>query len=70
MAGALNRPDASTLGLLVREPQRLRVAVPARRDRPLRNNRARRGRDHRQHVLIPMRVNTNDEVHLICKQPD
>ncbi len=69
MAGALNRPGASALGVLVREPQRLGVTAVTRSDGPLRDNSTRRRRDHRQHVLIPVRVNADHVVQLICKHP-
>src|SRR6266487_4915403 len=67
--GALNRPNAAAVGVLLDKPQRLRITAPACTHRPLRHNStARRGND-RKHMLVAVRVDTNDMIHLICKHP-
>ena len=69
MAGPLNRPDASAARVAVRETQRLRVATCVRSDRPPSHNRTHRRDNDREHVLIPMRVDTDHVIQLICKHP-
>jgi hypothetical protein len=67
MACSLNRPDTPAARVLVGEAQRLRVAVPAGRDRLLRDNSTRRCGNDREHVLIAVCVDADDVVHLVCK---
>ncbi len=67
MAGALNRPDPSAARVGIRETQRLRVAASVRSDRPPSDNRTRRCDNDREHVLIPMRVDADHVIQLICK---
>jgi hypothetical protein len=55
--------------VLVDELQSLRVAVAARDDRRLKDDRAADNVHHRERMRITMRINTNHEVHLICKHP-
>jgi hypothetical protein len=50
----------------VRESERLRVAASVRSNGPLRQDRSAWGGDDRQHVLIPVRVDTDDVIHLVC----
>ena len=53
--------------MLSNELERLRIAARRGRNRPLRHNRARRGRHDREHVLVSVRIDTNHVIHLICK---
>src|SRR6266536_2502751 len=69
MAGALNCPDTPAARVGVRETQRLCVAASVRSYRPPSDNRTRRRDNDREHVLIPMRVDANHVVQLICKHP-
>jgi hypothetical protein len=69
MAGSLNCADAPAARVGVREPQRLRVAARVRSDRTPSDNRARRRDNDREHVLIPMRVDADHVIQLICKHP-
>jgi hypothetical protein len=52
--------------MLVREPDRFRIPASGRRHRPLPHNHSRRRRHDRKHVLVPVRVDTNDVIHPIC----
>jgi len=70
VTGAFNRPDASTGRIALRESQRLRVATTAGRHRLPRDNRARRRDNDRQHMLVPMGVDADHVIHLICNHPD
>jgi hypothetical protein len=67
VACSLDRPDAATSRVLSGEPTRLSVSARRGRDLPLRHNRARRRNHNREHMLVPVRVDTNDIIHLICK---
>ena len=69
VADALNCPDAPAARIGVREAQRLGVAACIRSDRPPSDNRTRRRNNDREHVLIPMRVDANHVIQLICKHP-
>jgi hypothetical protein len=69
MACSLNRPDTPAARVRVGEPQRLRVAACAGRDRLLRDNRTRRRDDDRENALIAVRVDADHVIHLICKHP-
>ena len=69
MARTLDRPHTSSRRVLSSEPERLHVPARRGRYRPLRDHRARRGNDHREHVLVPVRIDTNDVIHLICQHP-
>jgi hypothetical protein len=53
--------------VLSSEPQRLSVPARAGHHRSLRHNRARRRDHHREHMLVAVRIDTNDVIHLICK---
>src|SRR6266571_6487238 len=67
MARALNRPDARAVCALVREAKRLRVAACVRSNRPPSDDRTRRRDNNREHVFIPMRVDADHVIQLICK---
>lgn len=70
MAGAFDRPDASAARVASRKSERLRVAATVRSNRPLRHNRPGGRGQHRQHMLVQVRVDADDVVQLICKHPD
>ena len=67
VARTLDCPHTPTTSFLSRELERLTVATRRGRDRPLRHNRTSRGDHNREHMLVPVRVDTNDVIHLICK---
>src|SRR6266581_6890100 len=69
VAGALNRPDASTRRVLIGEANRCRVTACARLYRALRDNSARRCDNDREDVLVAMCVDADHEVQLVCKHP-
>ena len=49
------------------ETQRLRVTTRCRSSQPsLRNNSAGRRSNHRQRVLVQVRVDTEDVINLVC----
>lgn len=69
MPGTFDRPDTCTRGVILGDPERLRIAAVARRDRTLRDNRTRWRGDNRERVLIAVCVDADDVIHLICKHP-
>ena len=54
---------------MVRDAKRLRVAACVRSDRPPSDDRTRRRDNNREHVLIPMCVDADHVIQLICKHP-
>jgi hypothetical protein len=67
MACSLDRPHPTAGGALVRERKRLPAPARRGRHRPLRHDRARRRDDNSEHMLVPVRIDTNHVIHLICK---
>jgi hypothetical protein len=67
---ALDRPDASTVGGLAREAQRRLIATPLCLYHLPRQHSPRWCGNDRQDVLVPVRVDTDDVVQLICKHLD
>jgi hypothetical protein len=62
MAGALDRPQASTGRVPLCETTRLGIAASARLHNGLRHHRSRASGDDRQCVLIAVRVDTDHVV--------
>jgi len=69
-AGALDRPGAVPGCVLLGEAKHLAIAARVRGDRLPRHDRTGRGGHGRQHVLVQVRVDTDDVVQLICKHLD
>jgi hypothetical protein len=69
-ACALDRPDAPARGVALRETEHLPVTAPVRSNRPSGHDSARRRCQHGQHVLVPMGVDADHVIHLICNHPD
>jgi hypothetical protein len=53
-----------------RKAQRGLVAATVRAHRVLSHDRTGWGGDDRERVLVAVRVNTDDVIHLVCKHPD
>src|SRR6266545_4499507 len=70
MACTLDGPHASAICSGLSEAQRLRVPACARTHRSSRDNDTGTGNDNREHVLIAMRINSDQVVHFICKHLD
>jgi hypothetical protein len=70
MTGALDRPETGSPGALLGESQRLRVATSAGRHRLLRHQRSAPRSDDRERVLVPVRVDADHVVQLVCNHPD
>src|SRR5207237_179506 len=68
-ASALDRQGASAAGCLLGEPQRRRAAACVRPQRPPRQHSSCCCGDDRQDMLVPVRVDADDVVQLICKHP-
>jgi hypothetical protein len=69
VTGALERPDTGRPGVPLREAKRLRVAATIARDRPLRNHRPGRRLDEGERVLVPVHVDADHVVQLVCNHP-
>jgi GNAT superfamily N-acetyltransferase len=69
VAGSLDGPAAGAVGRLLREPQRRRVAACVRPYRPPRQHSPRCCGYDRQDLLVPVRVDADHVIHLICKHP-
>ncbi len=66
---AFDRPNAAAVAVLLDKPQRLRITARTRTHRPLRHHSAARRDNDREHMLVAVRVDANDMIHLICKHP-
>ena len=69
MASPFNRPDTSAGGMPLGEAQRRRVPGCARSNRALRNHGSGRRGDDSKRVLIAVRIDADDVIHLLCKHP-
>ena len=70
MTGALHRPETGTPCLLLSEAKRLCVAAAIARHRPLCQQRTGRRPDEAERVLVPVRVDADHVVQLVCNRPD
>src|SRR6266545_697780 len=70
MAGTLDRPNANTARLTLREAKRLRVTAPGSANHRLRQHRSSWSDNDSERVLIAVRVDTDHVIHLVCKHPD
>jgi hypothetical protein len=66
VAGALDRPETCTCRIALHEAQSLRVTACVGSDRALRDNHTDRRRHDRQDVLVPVRVDADHVIQLVC----
>src|ERR687897_3959667 len=66
---AFDRPNAAAVAVPLDKPQRLHITARACTHRPLRHNSTARRDNDRDHMLVSVRVDANDMIHLICKHP-
>ncbi len=70
MTGALDRPDTSSVRVLLGESKRLRVAGAGGRHPPLRHHCPGPRLDDSERVLVAVRVDPDHVVHHLCNHPD
>ena len=69
MSQCLRQRTLADQGMLVNELQSLRIAVAARDDRRLEDDRPASDLDDSERMRVAVRVDTDDVVQLICKHP-